>query len=450
MADTPFVSKVTHILATWLNDINKTVYRALGTGGVAPVTPAEVRDNLGLTGTGGAALIGQAVGGGSLGGTVQAAMDLKAPKASPYFTGYVNSAGEILANNTPTSIQTAGGMIVEGLLWSVGNPAVFGLPPTGFTPKAGHFSHAAPSGADASDIVGALLVQTFVDSGNTSKGQWAQLTRLENYAAVGENVGITSQSFKRGAGSTWAGVFEAHDTTHVQPTGSLYGLEIDISANGSDISPGGFSQRFGIQLVGYRDDPAVATCTASFGPASTTMHVVSVESGTVAVGQAVYARNVPAGTVITALGTGTGGAGTYIVNNTLTVPTAPVALGGGAVNHIGHGIWIGSRYDDPVGSVFTNAITLACDSDLGIVMIGHTAVGLAFRGYYDVAPIQSINTSAVPIISSVGSAHSALYQFASTDAVNGPATHITSGSGVWGCFKVVVDGADYWVPYYKA
>src|SRR4030067_2567568 len=48
MADTTFVSKVTHIVATWLNDVNIAVYRAIGAGGLAPITPTEVVTNLGL------------------------------------------------------------------------------------------------------------------------------------------------------------------------------------------------------------------------------------------------------------------------------------------------------------------------------------------------------------------------------------------------------------------
>lgn len=37
------------ITAAWLNDVNTAVYQALGTGGVAPTTPAQVISNLGLT-----------------------------------------------------------------------------------------------------------------------------------------------------------------------------------------------------------------------------------------------------------------------------------------------------------------------------------------------------------------------------------------------------------------
>lgn len=92
MADTNFVSKVTHILATWLNPVNKAVYRAIGSGGVAPETPGQVRDNLGLSATSppsGASLIGNSTAGGSLGANVQAALDLKL-NSSALFTNPIH------------------------------------------------------------------------------------------------------------------------------------------------------------------------------------------------------------------------------------------------------------------------------------------------------------------------------------------------------------------------
>lgn len=53
--------------------------------------------------------------------------------------------------------------------------------------------------------------------------------------------------------------------------------------------------------------------------AGTTMTVSALGAGTLAVGQAVSGTGVEPGTVIVGLGTGTGGTGTYIVNNTQTV-----------------------------------------------------------------------------------------------------------------------------------
>lgn len=66
MTDTTFVDRqAPTIKASWLNDINKAVYRAIGAGGVAPVTPANVLTNLGIT-AGGASLVGYVGPGGFL------------------------------------------------------------------------------------------------------------------------------------------------------------------------------------------------------------------------------------------------------------------------------------------------------------------------------------------------------------------------------------------------
>ena len=63
--------------------------------------------------------------------------------------------------------------------------------------------------------------------------------------------------------------------------------------------------------------PANAVFTGSIS--STTLTVSSVSTGTIAVGQSVYGVGVTAETVITALGTGTGGAGTYTIDVSQTV-----------------------------------------------------------------------------------------------------------------------------------
>ena len=47
MSDTTFVDGVTVIPTTWAQDVNNTVYRALGSGGVAPTNAATVLSNIG-------------------------------------------------------------------------------------------------------------------------------------------------------------------------------------------------------------------------------------------------------------------------------------------------------------------------------------------------------------------------------------------------------------------
>lgn len=68
--------------------------------------------------------------------------------------------------------------------------------------------------------------------------------------------------------------------------------------------------------------PASSVFTGSVS--GTTLTVSSVTSGTIRVGQAVYGIGMANGTVITALGTGTGGTGTYTVNVSQTVASQQI------------------------------------------------------------------------------------------------------------------------------
>lgn len=77
--------------------------------------------------------------------------------------------------------------------------------------------------------------------------------------------------------------------------------------------------------------PAMAaTYTASIASLSTiqsTMTVTAVSAGTLAVGQAIYGSGVLPNTYIEALGTGTGGTGTYIVRHSQTVGSTTIVSG---------------------------------------------------------------------------------------------------------------------------
>jgi hypothetical protein len=72
----------------------------------------------------------------------------------------------------------------------------------------------------------------------------------------------------------------------------------------------------------FISNPSAATFTGSIS--TTTLTVTSVLSGTIAVGQAIFGANVSQNTVITALGTGTGGVGTYTVSNSQTTASTSI------------------------------------------------------------------------------------------------------------------------------
>jgi hypothetical protein len=72
----------------------------------------------------------------------------------------------------------------------------------------------------------------------------------------------------------------------------------------------------------FISNPSAATFTGSIS--TTTLTVTTMLSGTIAVGQSVFGEGVAQNTVITALGTGTGGVGTYTVSNTQTVASTSI------------------------------------------------------------------------------------------------------------------------------
>jgi hypothetical protein len=72
----------------------------------------------------------------------------------------------------------------------------------------------------------------------------------------------------------------------------------------------------------FISNPSAAVFTGSIS--TTTLTVSSVLSGTIAVGQAIFGQGIAQNTVITALGTGTGGAGTYTVSDSQTVASTQI------------------------------------------------------------------------------------------------------------------------------
>lgn len=77
-------------------------------------------------------------------------------------------------------------------------------------------------------------------------------------------------------------------------------------------------------LVSFYTIPAVTTSDIS----GTTLTVSGVTSGVIFNGMAVTGTGIPTGTIITGFGTGTGGSGTYVINNSLTVPLSAIVMYG--------------------------------------------------------------------------------------------------------------------------
>jgi hypothetical protein len=84
----------------------------------------------------------------------------------------------------------------------------------------------------------------------------------------------------------------------------------------------GRQERLSTNVDAYAD----ALFTGSI--AGTTLTITAVGYGSIGIGSPVLGVGVAPNTVVTALGTGTGGTGTYTVNNTQTVASEPIACGG--------------------------------------------------------------------------------------------------------------------------
>ena len=118
--------------------------------------------------------------------------------------------------------------------------------------------------------------------------------------------------------------------------------QVGIADNGTQVMIVDGANRYAWRI----GNPNSAIYTGSIS--GTTMTVTSVLSGTIAVGDSVYADGIAQETVITALGTGTGGTGTYTVSTSQTL--ASTTLNSIAQNCIFNGQIIGT-------TMYVNTVT---------------------------------------------------------------------------------------------
>ena len=225
------------------------------------------------------------------------------------------------------------------------DPATFSLAgnsgsgaPQGFVGRAGRnalittylsaFGMTIPSGSPAGNIYisGDFWI---VNNGSnvTSPGQKAYANNTSGVATFATSGLPTTggsgsgSTIAAGTGSVTATIVDNVLTTSGSVTGSL---PVGAILSGTGVAPGTY---IAAQLTGtpggagtYSVSPrtqtvASTTVSATFGTLTIGGTVVSG----LAVGQTVLSASTAAGTVVTALGSGTGGAGTYVVNLTQTV-----------------------------------------------------------------------------------------------------------------------------------
>ena len=173
-----------------------------------------------------------------------------------------------------------------------------------------------------------------VNAGSTqaSKGQkaYADLaTGAVTFAATGSasTASGSASTIAAGTASVTGSIADNVLTVTAVSSGTLY---VGAVISGTGVATGtqivsqtsGTTGGIGSYIVSIpNQDVASTTISATYG----LLTIGGTVSGTIAVGGLVTGTGVSAGTYITALGTGTGGAGTYIVNLTQTVSSTAIS-----------------------------------------------------------------------------------------------------------------------------
>ena len=189
-----------------------------------------------------------------------------------------------------------------------------------------------------------------------------------------------------GAGGTYVASSTGVITSITQTTkGSAYTGSLTVTFSGSAAVSSTFTGNI-TQLAGV-----------------TTLSVTSVSSGTLALGQTISGTGVASGTIITALGTGTGGTGTYILNIAQTIPsqgmssstnaTATAAVNAFPNNPVDGLVYLDgyvfvmdatgtiwqSNYEDPTSWQPLNYIIANSEPDAGVGIVKHLNYLVAFK-----------------------------------------------------------------------
>jgi len=155
-------------------------------------------------------------------------------------------------------------------------------------------------------------------------------------------------------------------------------------------------QAQGVPQYFARDNTEAASVTGSI--AGTTLTVSAVASGTITVGTPITGTGIASNTLITALGTGTGGAGTYTVNNSQTVASETITVGGDVfifgpfpnsaytVNgsyYASASVLSGTVSTNWLSSTIPNTLLAACMWEAGLFIKDQTTIGIWQPIYQD-------------------------------------------------------------------
>jgi hypothetical protein len=237
----------------------------------------------------------------------------EAAQAAVYFNGFDNSSakpGAMLFAQYPTNTRGVPGYVRGASLASMTLAQLQAVPVGTLTVTTAGVAKTSGSinlAAVASFSAAATAIQTALAAFDAvTTAAIATTTSLSVTASITGNI-LTVTAV--GGGSVVNGAILAG-------TGVTAGTQVQKQLSGTALGVGTYQ-------VSVSQSVASTTITGSYG----TMTVSAVASGTLAVGQVVSGSGVTAGTVITALGTGTGGTGTYFVSPSQTASSTTISAG---------------------------------------------------------------------------------------------------------------------------
>ena len=229
--------------------------------------------------------------------------------ANIYFAGYNNSTRKptnILFtqyNNTAVGAYLRGGPVnvlsISALQGLSGSLSVI---IDGYTYSAASINLSSASSYSAAATLIQTGLNTTLPTGASVTGAIAAATASVTASIAGNVMYVTAVS----SGTLVTGAI-------ISGTGVTASTQISTQLSGTT---GGI----GTYAVSITQVVASTTVTATYG----TLTVTAVASGTLAVGQAITGSGITAGTRITALGTGSGAAGTYFVQTSQTATSTTV------------------------------------------------------------------------------------------------------------------------------
>ncbi len=255
-------------------------------------------------------------------------------------TSYITSTTAAQIKHVIASVDT---MTVRstGLQFNIASPIIGDSSNNellSFTTTASAVNHidlanAATSGAPTISAVGG---DTDIGITLTPKGAGViTLTGTAQFTGVGAFAdGSAAAPSITNDGDLNTGIFFPAADTIAFSEGGTEVMRIDASANvgiGTTAAEAKFHLSGGSALISG-DNTQIAQFTASIS--GTTMTVTAVDSGTIAVGDIVFSATVATNTRITALGTGTGGTGTYTVGVSQTVSSDTIRSCSGTASRL--------------------------------------------------------------------------------------------------------------------